>query len=93
MSLLIIGLLIVIGAVVGFVARRFWQQARSLQEENQTLQRRYAGVIDVDAHLAATKAKIEETRRAQQQFDSENEQRRGQLNREYEQGSQAKFNL
>ena len=86
MSLLIIGLLIVIVAVVGFVGWRSWQQAGSLQEQNETLQRRYAGIIDVDSHLAATKAKIEETKRAQQQLASENEQRRLQLSKEYEQG-------
>ncbi len=86
MSLLIIGLLIVIVAVVGFVGWRFWQQARGLRDEKETLQRRYAGIIDVDAQLAATKAKVEETRRAQQQLASENEQRRGQLSKEYEQG-------
>jgi len=63
--------------VLAFFVLRFFREARNLR-------RRYSGIIDFDAELTAVRNKLEQAKREQQEFDSEDERRRAKLNEEYE---------
>ncbi len=61
------------------------QEYEKVRTEARDLRTRYSTIIDLEAELTAVKNKLDQTKRDQQQFDSENEQRRAKLNQEYEQ--------
>lgn len=63
--------------VLVFFVLRFFREARNLRT-------RYSGIIDFDAELAALRNKLEQAKREQREFDSENERRRAKLSGEYE---------
>jgi hypothetical protein len=69
--------------ILVFYCLKFWK-------ELQTLQRRYAGIIDVKAEIAAHKKTLEQSRQAQQDFERENQQKRAELIQEIEQ-AQSKY--
>ena len=83
MSAVIIVLLGAITLFLAFLSWHNWQQAGALRK-------RYAGVISIQAELSAAKSKLEQARQTQQQFESENQQRRAKLIQESEQ-AQAKY--
>ena len=67
---------ILLGAVtltLAFLAWRFFTEARALRT-------RYSGIADMEAELMEMKKKVEQTKREQQEFDSENRTRRLKLN-------------
>jgi Skp family chaperone for outer membrane proteins len=66
-----------------FCCLKFWK-------ELQTLQRRYAGIIDVKAEIAAHQKTLEQSRQVQQDFERENQQKRAELIQEIEQ-AQTKY--
>jgi hypothetical protein len=67
-SQLIIVLLGSATVVFAFFAWRFWQQA-------ETIRKRYAGISDIQAEVTAAQSKLDQTREAQKQFESESQQR------------------
>lgn len=64
--------------ILGFFVWRFFQETRNLRT-------RYSGITDLEAELTAAKSQIEQTKRDQREYDSENERRRAHLSQEYEQ--------
>jgi hypothetical protein len=61
-----------------FLSWRFWQQATALQK-------RYAGIISIQAELAGVQRKLEQAKQAEKEFERDNQQRRAKLTQECEQ--------
>src|SRR5437867_1452659 len=72
-----IALLAAMTLTLAFFVWRFFQQVRSLRK-------RYAGITDLEAEITGARDRLRQTKREQQDFDSENEQRRAKLSGEYE---------
>ncbi len=83
MSTAIIALLAAITLFLAFLSWRYWQQAGAVRK-------RYAGVISIQAEVAAAQSKLEQARQTQQRFESEYQQGRAKLIQESEQ-AQAKY--
>ena len=64
-----IALLAAMTLTPAFFVWRFFQQVRSLRK-------RYAGITDLEAEITGARDRLRQTKREQQDFDSENEQRR-----------------
>ena len=67
-----------LGLALAYCAWWFFRQASDLK-------RRYSGIVDVDAELAAIKKRLEAAHRDQDRFVAEQEDRRTRLSNEYEQ--------
>lgn len=88
-----------IALVLGFFVWRFFEEARSVRTkysaltqqyeqaltDAQSLKTRFSGVTDLEAEEAVVRNKLEQTKKDQQRFESEDEQRRLKLNQEYQQ--------
>jgi len=77
-SQLIIALLGVLTLALAFFGWRFRQQA-------ETIRKRYAGILNIQAEVAAAQSKLDEAREAQKQFESESQQSRARTVQESEQ--------
>lgn len=85
---------------LGFMAWRFFKQVQDLRSQQSkltheheralaevgNLRARYSGVIDLEAELAAVNGRLDQAKRGQQEFESDKERRRSELNKEYQQG-------
>ncbi len=83
---------------LAYFAWRFFKDARDLRTryskltqeyehaltDARNLRTRYSGIIDLEAELAAVRNRLEQAKREQREFDSEDERRRAKLNGEYE---------
>ncbi len=78
MSQLIIALLGALTLALAFFVWRFWQQA-------ETIRKRYAGILNIQAEVAAVQSKLDQAREAQKQFESESQQHRARTIQESEQ--------
>jgi hypothetical protein len=79
---------VVVGIVCWWSIRKCQQlrkQCSTAAEEARVLRSQYAGIIDLDAHLADARRNLEQATQRRQELDSENDQRRLTLNQEYEQ--------
>lgn len=83
MSQLIIALLGTLIFALAFFAWHFWQQAK-------TIRRRYAGVLNIEAEVAAAKSKLDQAQNALKEFELESQQRTAKTIQESEQ-AQAKL--
>ena len=81
-TIIIVVLLAALTVVFAFLSWRYWQQAGAIQK-------RYAGVANVQAELAAAKSKLEQAKHSLQQIEAEQKQRRINAAQESEQ-AQAK---
>lgn len=70
------GILTILVFVLGYFTLRFFREARSLRI-------RYSSIIDLDTESTIAKKRLDQAKREQQEFDSENERRRTKLDEEY----------
>ena len=77
-------LIFLVGAIICATAFLLWYFLK-LRKQYSDLRSKYSSIIDVEAEREALKKRLGQSKSEQQEFEADNDRRRVQLNREYEQ--------
>ena len=72
----LITILVLLASGLGFLAFKFFQEARQMRK-------RYSPIVDVEAEAERAKMTLDQTRQERREFQTENEKQRTKLSQEY----------